>query len=321
MQNNLITRYKVTKAMRDYLDKEGLLEIETPFLTKSTPEGARDYLVPSRLNPGKFYALPQSPQLFKQILMVSGMDKYFQIARCFRDEDLRADRQPEFTQLDIELSFVTEEDIYTLCEGLMKYVVKTVLGKDIKTPFPRMTHKEAMDKYKTDKPDTRTDKSEHQFLWVSDFPLLKFNEDEKKWGAEHHPFTSPKVDDPAELDKKPQDIKARAYDLVLDGVEIASGSIRIHEGAMQEKMFKLIGIEKDEAKKRFGFLLKAFKYGVPPHGGIAFGLDRIVSIFTKNASIRDVIAFPKTQKAACPLTDAPTGVSEKQLKELGLKTR
>lgn len=321
MLNNLITRYKVTKATRDYLDKEGLLEIETPFLTKSTPEGARDYLVPSRLNPGKFYALPQSPQLFKQILMISGVDKYFQIARCFRDEDLRADRQPEFTQLDIELSFVTEEDIYTLCEGLMKHIFKTVLGKDIKTPFPRMSHKEAMDKYKTDKPDTGEGKEGYHFLWVSDFPLLKYNDEEKRWGAEHHPFTSPDTDNPDELDKDPGKIKARAYDLVLNGVEIASGSIRIHDSRMQEKVFDLIGMGKEEARNRFGFLLKAFQFGVPPHGGIAFGLDRLATIFTKSSSIRDVIAFPKTQKAVCPLTDAPSSVSEKQLKELGLKTR
>jgi len=321
MQKNLTLRHKVTKSIRDYLDKEGFLEIETPFLTKSTPEGARDYLVPSRVNPGKFYALPQSPQLFKQILMISGMDKYFQIARCFRDEDLRADRQPEFTQLDMEMSFVTEEDIYSLCENLMKYIFKTVLNKDIKIPFPRLTHKEAMDKYKTDKPDTRTNGEEFQFLWVSDFPLLKYNDEEKRWEAEHHPFTSPNISDPKELDKPSVEIKARAYDLVLNGSEIASGSIRIHERELQEKLFQLIGIEKEEAKKRFGFLLRAFRYGVPPHGGIAFGLDRLIAIFTNSTSIREVIAFPKTQKAVCPLTDAPTSVSDKQLKELGLKTR
>ena len=321
MQRNLILRHRIIKCIRDYLDKEGFLEIETPILTKSTPEGARDYLVPSRLNPAKFYALPQSPQLFKQILMVSGLDKYYQIARCFRDEDLRADRQPEFTQLDIEMSFVDEEDIYSLCEGLMNYVFKNVLEKTLNSPFPRLTHKEAMDKYKTDKPDTRSKEGGYQFLWISDFPLLKFNEDEKKWEAEHHPFTSPKIDDPGEMDKGPGEIKARAYDLVLNGVEIASGSIRIHDKAMQEKFFKLIGIEKEEAHKRFGFLLRAFEYGVPPHGGIAFGLDRFVSMFTGSPSIRDVIAFPKTQKAICPLTDAPTDVSKKQLKDLGLKIR
>jgi len=319
MQDNLIIRHKTAKAMRDYLDKEGFLEIETPFLTKSTPEGARDYLVPSRLNPGKFYALPQSPQLFKQILMVSGIDKYFQIARCFRDEDLRKDRQPEFTQLDIEMSFVEEKDIYSLCEELMKYIFKAVLGKNLKTPFPRLAHEDAMKKYKTDKPDTHSKKDEYSFLWIEEFPLLKYNEDEKKWVAEHHPFTSPKVADPSELDKEPGQIKARAYDLVLNGVEIASGSIRIHDRKLQQKLFDVIGIGKEEAEKRFGFLLNSFKYGAPPHGGIAFGLDRLVSIFTKNSSIRDVIAFPKTQKAICPLTNAPADVSTKQLKELGWK--
>ncbi len=321
MQKNFILRHKVTKCMRDFLDKKGFLEIETPILTKSTPEGARDYLVPSRLNPAKFYALPQSPQLFKQILMVSGLDKYFQIAKCFRDEDLRADRQPEFTQLDMEMSFVDEEDIYSVCEELMKHIFKFVLNKNLKTPFPRITHEEAIKKYKTDKPDLRKNKNEHSFLWVTDFPLVKFNEDEKRWEAEHHPFTSPKINSPEELDKDPAKIKARAYDLVMNGTEIASGSIRIHSKELQEKFLRLIGIEKDEAAKRFGFLLKAFQYGVPPHAGIAVGLDRFITMFTGSSSIREIIAFPKTQKAVCPLTDAPSSVSEKQLKELGLKKR
>ena len=450
MQNKLELRHRVCKKIRDYLDKNGYLELETPILTKSTPEGARDYLVPSRLNPGTFFALPQSPQLFKQILMVAGMDKYFQIARCFRDEDLRADRQPEFTQLDIEASFVEEQDIYNLCEGLLKELYKDVLNIDIRMPLMRLTYREAMERFGTDKPDLRygceirdlteqlsdtefkifnsavksggkikainipgaskfssgkiseltsfiaeygakglayfkvengklnspiakffkdaelravkemlgaedgsmvflvADKEETalrslgglrvllaaemnlidnskdpSILWVYDFPLFRYNEEEKRWDTEHHPFTSPKGDaiSCGDLKKDMGSIKARAYDLVINGMEIASGSIRIHDRKMQESLFDIIGIEKEEAVKRFGFLLQAFQYGVPPHGGIAFGIDRMITLFTKDRSIREVIPFPKTQKGTCPLSGAPTSVSDKQLQELNIKVR
>ena len=463
MQRNMRIRHDTTKAARNFLDQKGFLEVETPILTKSTPEGARDYLVPSRLNPGKFYALPQSPQLFKQILMISGCEKYFQIAKCFRDEDLRADRQPEFTQLDMEMSFVDEDDIFEVCVKLMKYVFKKIKGVDIKTPFPRLKYEEAMSRFGTDKPDTRfgleihelkdifkdtgfnifkevigsggtvlgmnakglsklsrkdiddligyaqecgakglayikftdkdaespilkffdkgaiesltktlackkgdlalmvadTDRKKAQevmgamrlhvakisaegarlpvgqgsasgggnvkeekafnFLWVVDFPLLKYNEEEKRWESEHHPFTACKNEDMKFLDKEPQRARAKAYDLVVNGVEIGSGSVRIHKEDVQEKIFKIIGISKEEAERRFGFLLKALTYGAPPHGGAAFGLDRWLTLFTGSDTIRDVIPFPKTQKAMCPMTDAPSAVDEKQLKELNLK--
>lgn len=445
MQKKIELRHKICKKMREYLDKRGYLEVETPILTKSTPEGARDFLVPSRLNAGSFFALPQSPQLFKQILMVSGCDKYFQIAKCFRDEDLRADRQPEFTQLDIEASFVEEEDIYTLCEGLIKELYKEILNVDLETPFMRLPYGEAMEKFGSDKPDLRfgceikditealkntelkifkaaieskgrlkainapgasklslknideltkfvaeygakglayfkveesalsspiskffkkyeadamrkllgskpgdmifivadtekaalesigslrlklgydlglIDEKRTSILWVSDFPLFKYNDEEKRWESEHHPFTSPKAHDLKELPKDMASIKARAYDMVINGTEVASGSIRIHDRDVQKKLFSLIGINKKEAEARFGFLLRAFQYGVPPHGGIAFGLDRLITLFTKDKSIREVIPFPKTQKGICPLTDAPSSVADAQLKELGIK--
>jgi len=447
MQKKIILRHRICKKMRDYLDSRGFLEIETPMLTKSTPEGARDFLVPSRLNPGAFYALPQSPQLFKQILMVAGLDKYFQIVRCFRDEDLRADRQPEFTQLDIEASFVDEEDIYELCEGLVKELYKEMLGVDLALPFKRLPYGEAMARYGSDKPDLRfgceinditagVDKTEFKVfrqviesggkikavsapgaanlslskineliafsqecgakglayfkveedkltstitkffkdqeladirkasgakagdmifivadkepvalqvlgilrlrlaqdlnwidenkvavLWVCDFPLFKYNEEEKRWDSEHHPFTSPKAGDIDPASKDLHSVKARAYDLVINGVEIASGSIRIHDRVLQEKIFKAIGIDEKHAAERFGFLLRAFRYGAPPHGGIAIGLDRFVTLFTKDRSIREVIAFPKTQRGVCPLSEAPTPVSDDQLKELNIKSR
>lgn len=322
LQKNLMLRAKVYKAVREYLDDNDFIELETPILAKSTPEGARDFLVPSRIYPGTFFALPQSPQLFKQLFMVAGYDRYYQIARCFRDEDLRADRQPEFTQLDIEMSFIEEEDIYSMMEGLMKHVWKKVLGKDLKTPFLRMTYDEAMKKHSSDKPDLRKDKSnkdEHAFLWVVDFPLLEWSEEEGRHMAVHHPFTSPKkVED---LEKSPEKAKARAYDLVLNGTELGGGSIRIHKKDVQLKMFKALGIDEKDAEDKFGFLLNAFRYGVAPHGGIAFGLDRLCAIISKEESIREVIAFPKNKDSRDLMLDAPSEVKEDQLIEVGLQKR
>jgi len=449
MQKNIRMRHKVCKVARDYFDSRKFIEIETPVLTKSTPEGARDYLVPSRVNPGFFYALPQSPQLFKQILMVSGLDRYFQVAKCFRDEDLRADRQPEFTQFDIEMSFVTEEDIFELSEGLMKKIFKEAIGVDLATPFPRMPYAEAMARFGCDKPDIRfglelveitalvkncqmkifrdavaqggrviainakgcaaysrsqvdeliefvktygakglanfkveqgrlvsqidkffsqdelavvqralkaeegdmlfmvadrpktafdamanlrrllgerlslIDKGRFAFLWITDFPLFKYNDEEKRWESEHHPFTSCSPDDIAKIEKTERldEVRSRSYDLVINGTEIGSGSIRIHDRKMQELIFKTIGIGEDEAKARFGFLLDAFRYGAPPHGGIAFGLDRLLTFLVGCESIREVIAFPKTQRAVCPLANAPSPVDARQLDELSLKIK
>ena len=450
MFKNLLIRHEVYQATREYLAGHGFLEVETPMLTKSTPEGARDFLVPSRLEKGKFYALPQSPQLFKQILMVGGIERYFQIARCFRDEDLRADRQPEFTQIDFEMSFVDEEDIIAISEGLIHYIFKKVLGVELKIPFRRMTYKEAIEKYGTDKPDVRyelhivdiTDivrdvefkvfrdvvkkggiikgltveggasfsrkevddltefakkfgakglawikvtpegfqspiakffsqeklnqikekmeakegdlmifvadipETTHRvlgfvrrhladrlkiipegrwdFLWVVDFPLVEWDEEENRFVALHHPFTSPKEEDIPKLDDAINDkevalsLKSRAYDLVLNGEEIGGGSIRIHSSVVQEKVFKLLGISEEEAKEKFGFLIDALKFGAPPHGGLAFGLDRLIALMVGAESIRDVIAFPKTQKGNCPLSGAPDYVTEEQLKELGI---
>ena len=445
MQEKIIARHKVVKIAREYFDQKGFYEIETPFLTKSTPEGARDYLVPSRLNPGQFYALPQSPQLFKQILMVSGYDKYFQVVRCMRDEDLRADRQPEFTQIDLEMSFISKEDIYETIEGLLKKIWKEVLGMEIKTPFPRMSWETAMANYGTDRPDTRfglllkdlthifpkseyrffqdalskagiikglnaencaswsrkeTDDLTHSlkaygakgltviryqqdglagpvvkylspeeqkkmieqlsakpgdlimmmadqfeianeamnqlrlmvakklnlipetqfnFLWVEQFPLLEWSETEKRWKARHHPFTMPAPEDLEFLEKEPGKVKALAYDVALNGVEIGGGSIRIHRPDIQEQVFRVLGIGDEEAKIKFGFLLDALKYGAPPHGGIALGLDRLMQLLVGGNSIREVIAFPKTQAGADLMVSAPNEVSEDQLKELHLK--
>ena len=298
------------------MDKNNFVHIETPMLAKSTPEGARDYIVPSRVNAGKFYALPQSPQIFKQLMMVSNYDKYYQIARCFRDEDLRADRQPEFTQLDIEMSFVEKEDIIELMEGLFKFIWKEILDVNIKTPFPRMSYKEAMDKYKRDNPDIRKKEEKWGFVWIVDFPSFEWNEEDKRWYAVHHPFTSP--EDNADF-SKPEKIKAKAYDLVLNGSEIGGGSIRIHSKDIQDKVFETLGLSKTEANEKFGFLLKALSFGAPPHGGIAFGLDRISQIMTGADNIRDVIAFPKNKDAADLMMDAPSSVSPQQLKEVHIK--
>jgi aspartyl-tRNA synthetase len=320
--NNLAMRSNLNKIIRNFLDAQGFIECETPILTKSTPEGARDYLVPSRLNPGQFYALPQSPQLFKQILMVSGIEKYYQIAKCFRDEDLRADRQPEFTQLDIEMSFVEEADIFSLTENLMKLILKELKNIDLKTPFPRINYADAQAKYGSDKPDLRNGSGlEFAFCWVVDFPLFKYNTDEKRWESEHHPFTAPAAEDLANLESSPDKVKSRSYDLVLNGMELGSGSIRIHEQKLQEKIFKIIGIGTEQAEKRFGFLLEAFQYGAPPHGGVAFGIDRLLTILSGEESIREVITFPKTSAGICPLTNAPSDVDDKQLKELGITTK
>ncbi|MCK4916919.1 MAG: aspartate--tRNA ligase [Candidatus Omnitrophica bacterium] len=324
VSQKIILRHKLNQEFRKILNEQNFLEIETPFLTKSTPEGARDYLVPSRLNENKFYALPQSPQLFKQILMVGGMDRYYQIARCFRDEDLRKDRQPEFTQLDLEMSFVDEEDILSIVENMFASVFSKLLGVEIKTPFLRIPHKEAIEKYGTDKPDLRNPNStekenEYKFLWVVDFPLFEYNEENKRWQSCHHPFTAPNEQDIPLLDTDLSKVRSRSYDLVLNGEELGSGSIRINSFELQKKIFEILGISELEAEEKFGFLLRSFKYGVPPHGGAAFGLDRLCAIITKSSSIREVIAFPKTQRGICPLSEAPSYIEEKQLDELKIK--
>ena len=443
VSKNLILRHNIAQSVRRFLDKEGFLEIETPVLTKSTPEGARDYLVPSRVHPGEFYALPQSPQIFKQLLMASGFDKYFQIVKCFRDEDLRADRQPEFTQIDMELSFVDEEDIISLNEKLMQIILKETKGIDIKIPFERMTYKEAMERFGSDKPDVRfgmelsnitsivsgsefgvfenaiqaggsvrginvkgcvsmprkqidslvelaktygakglawlglnedgtfktsigkffddnklneiansfgaqkgdlilicadkdsivfdalgalrlemakrlelTNKDDYKFLWVTEFPLFEYDEEEKRFVAKHHPFTMPMEEDIHLLETNPEKVRAVAYDLVLNGYELGGGSLRIYQSDLQEKMFKCLGFSEEDANERFGFLIDAFKYGTPPHGGLALGLDRIVMLLSNSDSLRDVIAFPKVKDASCPLADAPNFVDKKQLDEL-----
>ncbi len=446
MQKNLTLRHKIAKLARDYFDEQGFIEVETPMLIKPTPEGARDYLVPSRVSPGNFYALPQSPQMFKQLLMVSGIDRYFQIARCFRDEDLRADRQPEFTQIDLEMSFADMDDIIKIQEGFLKRLLKEIKGKDINTPLPRLTYDEAMERYGSDKPDTRfgnelkklnetvkncsfdvftkvlqkggdvrgiciekggehfsrkdidkltqavksygasglvwmkksgegitssvnkffpikqlgeiadvfsakegdliliiadktsvtldslgflrrytaevmglLDDDKYELLWVTDFPLFEYDEEEKRFKAKHHPFTSPCLKDLERLESHPESVKAQAYDIVMNGVELGGGSIRIHDRSLQERMFRALGISEEEARSKFGFLVEAFKYGAPPHGGLAYGLDRLVMLMAKEKSIREVIAFPKNQAAQCMVSGAPSVADQNQLDELSIK--
>lgn len=317
LQKNLELRHKIIKSIRDFLDKEEFLEIETPILSKSTPEGARDYLVPSRNFKKEFYALPQSPQLFKQLLMVSGMDKYFQIAKCMRDEDLRADRQPEFTQLDLEMSFVEEEDIYSLFEKMIKHIWKETLDINIKIPFERITYSQSIKKYKTDKPDMRKKGEDFKFVWVTEFPLFEWNKEQKKYTSAHHPFTGIHEKDLNKLGKSHK-IRSRSYDLVLNGWELGSGSIRISNQELQLKVFKALKLSEKEAKQKFGFFLDALKFA-PPHGGFAIGLDRLVALAAGEKSIREVIAFPKNKDARDLMTDSPSKVSTKQMKELDLK--
>lgn len=324
MRKNILLRSQMIDEARNFLHARDFVEIETPYITKGTPEGAREYIVPSRLHAGKFYVLPQSPQQFKQLLMVAGFEKYFQIARCFRDEDQRGDRQPEFTQIDMEMSFVEQEDVMKLTEEMMIGLAKAVAPekKIQKKPFPVLTYDEAMKKYKTDKPDLRKDKNnkdELAFCWVVDFPLFEWSETEKKLVSSHHPFTTPHKEDLEMLDEHPLDVRAYAYDLVLNGHEVGGGSIRIHDRHLQSKIFRLLGVGKDDAEARFGHMFEAFIYGAPPHGGIAPGLDRLAMIFAGEPNIREVIAFPKTSDARDLMMGAPSELSEAQLKEAHIK--
>jgi len=325
MKKNILLRHDVVKFMRNFLYKKDFVEIETPFLSKSTPEGARDFLVPSRNYPGKFYALPQSPQQYKQMLMVAGMEKYFQIVRCFRDEDQRGDRQAEFTQLDIEMSFIKDKDVLKLTEKLFIDMVAKLLPEKKLTfkPFKKITYDEAMEKYGSDSPDLRENKedpNELAFVWVTDFPMFEYKEGDDRWGAAHHPFTAIQKKWLKKLKKENmKKIKAQQYDLVLNGSEVAGGSIRTHDPKVLHKVFELLGHSDEEIKNQFGHLLEAFKFGVPPHGGVAVGLDRLVAIFANEKSIREVMAFPKTADNRDPLMDSPSKVSQKQLDELKIK--
>ena len=329
MKEKILLRSQVSKFMRDYLYNNNFNEIETPLLTKGTPEGAREFMVPSRLHKNEFYVLPQSPQQFKQMLMVSGMERYFQIARCFRDEDQRGDRQPEFTQVDLEMSFVEAEDVMNLTETMMIEMVEflnTKLGKNYKLkskPFERITYAESMEKYGNDRPDLRENKEdadELAFVWVTDFPLFEKSESEGRLGSVHHPFTAPEND--LDLDNKnPEEINSKAYDIVLNGCEVGGGSIRISSSEIQRKIFEILNIDKAEIESRFGHILKAFEFGVPPHGGLALGLDRLVMLLTGDESIREVIPFPKTIDAKDLMMGAPSTTSQKSLDDLGLKLK
>ncbi|MDA3837313.1 MAG: OB-fold nucleic acid binding domain-containing protein [Nanoarchaeota archaeon] len=316
MQRNLKVRSDIMFSVLDYFRKQDFAYIETPILGKSTPEGARDFVVPSRKHPGEFYALPQSPQLFKQLSQVAGFDKYIQIARCFRDEDSRKDRQPEFTQIDLEMSFIEQEDVLNIIEGMVAQVFKEVRGIELKIPFSRITYEEAMKKYGRDNPDTRPDTGEEfSFTWVVDFPAFEHNEEENRYKAVHHPFTQPVLDENGEFNEKSL---SYGYDLVLNGSEIGGGSIRIHNDKIQSKVFDILKISPEEAEEKFGFLLKALSYGAPPHGGFAFGLDRLAQILTGEESIREVIAFPKNKDAVDLMLDSPSALAKEQLTEVGL---
>jgi len=323
MKRNLIMRHNVIQFMRGFLQKEGFIEVETPILTKSTPEGARDFVVPSRLQPGRFYALPQSPQQYKQLLQVGGIEKYFQIARCFRDEDPRADRQAEFTQLDLEMSFMDKDEILDLIERLYIDIVKTLFPekKIQKIPFPRLSYKEAMEKYKSDKPDLRADKNNHNelaFAFIVDFPMFEWKKEENRWDAVHHPFTRPQTEDIEEIKKDPGKILAHQYDFVLNGYEIGGGSSRTYRPEVLEAVFEVMGHKKEGIREKFGHLLKAFEYGVPPHGGIAPGIDRFMAILMQEPNIREVMAFPKTGDNRDLMMDSPAEISKDQLKELSI---
>jgi len=331
LKENILERAKTIKFIRDFLSAKDFVEIETPNLTKSTPEGARDYVVPSRLEPGKFYALPQSPQQYKQLLMVSGFERYFQIARCFRDEDTRGDRQPEFTQLDLEMDFPAQDDVLSLVENMLKELVEKIYPekKIQKFPFERLTYKEVIQKYQTDKPDLRKNKNdpdELAFAFIVDFPLFEWKQSENRWDAVHHPFTRPQFKNGEtikelieRMKKEPQNILAHQYDLVLNGYEIGGGSLRINEPELLESVFEILGHLKESVNKKFGHLIEAFSFGAPPHGGIAIGLDRLIMILRNESSIREVIAFPKTGDARDLMMNAPSSLDEAQLKELHLK--
>lgn len=327
LKNNLLLRHKFIKEIRNFMDNQGFLEIETPIITKTTPEGARDFIVPSRLQPGKFYALPQSPQQYKQLLMVAGFEKYYQIARCFRDEDPRADRAyGEFTQLDVEKSFTSQDEIQNLIENLLVEVITKVFPekKILKTPFPNITHQTAIKKYGSDRPDIRKEKNPNllAFCWVIDFPAFEWKEQEKRWDATHHPFTSPKKEDLPLLEKgQYEKVRADQYDLVLNGFEVGGGSIRITDPKLQTKIFEIMGHSKKQVEKKFGHLLEAFSYGVPPHGGIALGLDRLLQVILNEKSVREVIAFPASSGGKTAVMEAPSEVDNEQLKELGIEVK
>lgn len=324
MKQNILNRAKVIKFIRDFYTEKGFVDVETPILTKGTPEGAREYIVPSRLHPEKFFVLPQSPQQFKQLLMVAGLERYVQIAKCFRDEDQRGDRQPEFTQLDIEMSFTDPNEIMTIYEDCLIGLVKKFYPKNhiAKIPFPKISYDEAMKKYKTDKPDLRTkkdDSNELAFCWITDFPLFEYSKTEKRLVSSHHPFTAPADEDIGLLSSEPKKVRAKAYDLALNGYEVAGGSIRIHKADLQHKIFEILGLEKKEIQKRFGHMLEAFEYGAPPHGGLASGIDRLIAILQNEPNIREVMAFPKTGDARDPMMGAPSELDPKQLEEANIE--